>query len=189
VAARIENAIEHKDIALGAFFDIEGAFDRTSFDTMKQAAEGHGTEPAICRWICAMLESRNMIVTLSGETLGVSVARGCPQGGVLSPLLWGLVVDDFLWELNDSGYYTVGYADDVAILINRKFPHTVSEILQTALCTVQQWFERTKLSINPNKTVIITFIRKRNVNGFKKPTLFSKKPIYPVLQVPWNNII
>jgi hypothetical protein len=83
-----------------------------------------------------MLESTNIIVTFSGETMGVSVAWGCPQGGVLSPLLWGLVVDDFLWELNDSGYYTVGYADDIAILINGKFPHTVSEILQTALCTV-----------------------------------------------------
>jgi hypothetical protein len=44
----------------------------------------------------------------------VSVTRGCPQGGVLSPLLWGLVVDNFLWELNDSGYYTVGYADYLA---------------------------------------------------------------------------
>jgi hypothetical protein len=26
---RIEYAIEHKDVALGAFLDIEGAFDRT----------------------------------------------------------------------------------------------------------------------------------------------------------------
>jgi hypothetical protein len=25
---------------------------------------------------------------LSGETLGVNAAGGCPQGGVLSPLLW-----------------------------------------------------------------------------------------------------
>jgi hypothetical protein len=30
----IENAIKHKDIALGAFYDIDGAFDRTSFDTI-----------------------------------------------------------------------------------------------------------------------------------------------------------
>jgi hypothetical protein len=56
-------------------------------------------------------------------------------------------------------------ANDIAILINRKFPQTVSEVLQTALCTVQQWCEKTKLSINPNKTVVITFTRKRNVKG------------------------
>jgi hypothetical protein len=50
--------------------------------------------------------------------------------GVLSPLLWGLVVDD-LWGLNDDGYYSVGYADDIAVLINGKFLSTVSEHLQT----------------------------------------------------------
>jgi hypothetical protein len=113
--------------------------------------------------------------TLSGETLGAAAVRGCPQGGVLSPLLWSLVVDDLLWELNYRCYYTVGYADDTAILINRKFPQTVSEVLQTALHTVQQWCERTKLSINPNKTVVISFTRRRNIKGLKEPILFGEK--------------
>jgi hypothetical protein len=69
-----------------------------------------------------MLESRNISATLSGETLGAIAARCCPQGGVLSPLLWSLVVDDLLWGLNNNGYYTVGYADDIAILVNGIFP-------------------------------------------------------------------
>jgi hypothetical protein len=96
--------------------------------------------------------SRSISATLSGQTLGASAAKGCPQGGVLSPLLWSLVVDDLIWGLNSNGYYTVEYADDIAILINGKFPHTVSKVLQTALHTVQQWCEKTNLSINPNKT-------------------------------------
>jgi hypothetical protein len=73
-------------------------------------------------------------------------------------------VDDLLWGLNNNGYYTVGYADDIAILINGKFTQTVSEVLQTALGTVQQWCERTKMSINPSKTVVIPFTRKRNIS-------------------------
>jgi hypothetical protein len=32
VVTRIEYAIEHRDMALGAYLDIEGAFDRASFD-------------------------------------------------------------------------------------------------------------------------------------------------------------
>jgi hypothetical protein len=54
-----------------------------------------------------MLESRNISATLLGETLGAAAARGCLQGGELSPLLWSLVVDDLLWGLNSIGYYTV----------------------------------------------------------------------------------
>jgi hypothetical protein len=133
VVTYIESTIEHKDISLGAFLDIEGHFDRTSFYIIKQVAVKHGIGPAICRWISAMLESRSITATLSGETLGASASRGCKQGGVLSPLLWSLVVDDLLWGLNDVGYYTVGYADDVAIFTQGKFLTTVSECLQTAL--------------------------------------------------------
>jgi hypothetical protein len=41
-------------------------------------------------------------------------------------------MDDRLWGLNNNGYYTVGYADDIAaILINGKFHQTVSGVLQT----------------------------------------------------------
>jgi hypothetical protein len=119
-----------------------------TFDIIKQAAESYGIDPSICKWISAMLESRSIKATISGETLGAAAVRGCPQGGVLSPLLWSLVVDVLLWGLDNKGYYTLGYAVDIAILIIGKIPQTVSEVLQTALHTVQQWCERTRLSIN-----------------------------------------
>jgi hypothetical protein len=61
-----ESAIRYNKIALGAFLDIGEAFVRTSFDVITQADERHGTEPAICKWISSMLESRNMITTLLG---------------------------------------------------------------------------------------------------------------------------
>jgi hypothetical protein len=60
-----ENATEHKDIALGAFFAVEGTSDRTSFDTIKLDAERHGIEYAICILICSMLESREIISKVS----------------------------------------------------------------------------------------------------------------------------
>jgi hypothetical protein len=120
------------------------------------------------------------MATISGETLGAAAVIGCPQGGVLSPLLWILVVDDRLWGLNDRGYYTVGYADDIAILTNGNFPQTVSEVLQTALHTVQQWCQRTKLSINPNKTVVIPFTRRRNTKGLRELILYGEIFNYPM---------
>jgi hypothetical protein len=54
----------------------------------------------------------------------------------------------------------------------------LSEVLQTALCTDQQLCNRTNLSINPNKTVIIPFTRKKDIRGLMKPTLFNNT-IYP----------
>jgi hypothetical protein len=49
---------EHKDIALGAFLYMEGAFKRTSFDTVNLVSERHGLSPqyadefVLC-WIAA----------------------------------------------------------------------------------------------------------------------------------------
>jgi hypothetical protein len=99
---------------------------------------------------------------------------------VLSPLLWSLVVNKLLWQLNDNGHYTVACADDIAIIINWKFLQTVSEVLQTALFTVQQWCKRKNVSINPNKMVIIPFIRKRNIKGLRKKSSSPKRASYPV---------
>jgi hypothetical protein len=84
-----------------------------------------------------------------------------------------MVVERLLGELNEGGYYAIGYADDTAILINGKFPQTVSEVLHTVLGLVQQWCDRTGLTINPSKTV--PFTTKRFFKGLKEPTLFRKK--------------
>ncbi|KAI5750827.1 hypothetical protein M8J77_001575 [Diaphorina citri] len=41
----IENSLENKEIALGAFLEIEGAFDNTSFNSIIKAAKEKGLNP------------------------------------------------------------------------------------------------------------------------------------------------
>jgi hypothetical protein len=53
-------------------------------------------------------------------------------------LLWNLIVDDLIQGLIVNGCYTLGYADDIAILIGGKFPNTVSELLHEVLSMIQQ---------------------------------------------------
>jgi hypothetical protein len=40
-----------------------------------------------------------------------------PTGGVLSPLLWNLVVDELLACINDQGFCAMGFADDIVIIV------------------------------------------------------------------------
>ena len=51
--------------------------------------------------------------TLNGSSMRVAVFRRCPQGDVLSPLLWCLV-HDLLARLSGGGIYIQGYADDMS---------------------------------------------------------------------------
>jgi hypothetical protein len=84
-------------------------------------------------------------------------------------------VDELVEGLNENGYNMLGYANDIAILDSRKFPCTVSGILQEALSMVQKWCERTQLSRNPQKMVVVPVTRNRDLRRLKEPTLSGHK--------------
>ena len=85
VAHRLEKCMNHKETAFGAFLDIEGAFNNTSFNAITMAARELGLEETCCRWIGSILEGRLVRTFLMGSSLTARVVGGCPQGGVLSP--------------------------------------------------------------------------------------------------------
>jgi hypothetical protein len=155
------------EIAHRVFLDNEGAFDSTSFGVIIKAAEQHGLGCTIFWLVSSMLGSRKITVTLAGHTLEGSVTNSCWQRCILWPLLCSLVVDELIRGLNENGCYKLRYTDDIAILISEKFPNTISELFLKALGMVQQWCDRTQLSINPQKMVIVPFIRKRDLRGLK----------------------
>ena len=171
VVLRIERALENKDLALGAFIDIEGAFDQTSFEAIYSAGLRRGVNRTVLEWIDSLLRGRTVTSTLMREKVVIKVGKGCPQGGVLSPLLWNWVVDGLVEELNRSGYPTEGYADDIAIIITGKDGTTVSELMQTALDTILTWCDNKGLNINPNKISMVPFTRRRKVDGLKGCTI------------------
>ncbi|KAI5731976.1 hypothetical protein M8J77_019254 [Diaphorina citri] len=123
-----------------------------------------------------MLKSRIIITTLHEETVILETTRGCPQGGVLSPILWTLVVDSLLVEqLNENGYLSLGYADDIVILILGKYMDISLELMQHALAIVENWCNNERLRVNPEKTTIIPFTRRLLNSNVETPTLFGTK--------------
>jgi len=103
-----------------------------------------------------MLESRLVHTSLMGSNLTAKVKGGCPQGEVLSPLLWKLVADRLLTATNDLGFNTFGFGfDDIVIIVQGKFVHTVREIMQKALNVVAKWAVKEGLHISPQKTAIV----------------------------------
>jgi len=133
----------------------------------------HGVDHTNIQWIRATLEGRLATATLGGFSRSVEVSRGYPQGGVLSPLLWCLVVDELIARLNMGGVYTQGYMDDICLLAVGKFPNTVSGLIQWALHTVEVWCDEDRVLVNPDKTGHVAFTRRRKLPGFLEPCLFG----------------
>lgn len=171
---KIEKSLSIKEQALCSFLDIEGAFDNTSFDCISRSISRKGVDLSTCKWIESMLKSRTIKSTIADESLTVSVAKGCPQGGVLSPILWSIVVDELLVILDNAGIDSQGYADDIAIIVRGKFNNTISEIMQHAFNLVEKWCIETELRINPKKSTIVLFTKSRSRENLTKPTLFGE---------------
>jgi hypothetical protein len=116
LAVRVEKALDQEEKALGAFLDIEGAFNNTYYDTMCDVLFRHGSEHTIVRWIRATLEGRVAVATLNETFIRVAISTGCPQGRVLSPLLLCLVVNDLITRLSGGDVFIQTYADDICLL-------------------------------------------------------------------------
>jgi hypothetical protein len=173
LVVRVEKVLDQKETALGVFLDIEGAFNNTSYDSISAAMARHGVNQTVIRWVRATLEGRSATAALGVASKSIGVTKGCPQGGVLSPLLWSLVVDELLVGLNQRGIYAQGYADDICLLAKGKFPNTISGLMQWALDFVEEWCDGHGLTVNPDKTELVAFTRRRKLPGFFEPRLYG----------------
>jgi ribonuclease HI len=159
ITTNIESALKRRGVALAVFIDIEGAFDNTAFSVIEKAALDKGVRPSTISWIKSMLGNRILKTTTKGSRIRIRPAKGCPQGGCLSPLLWCLVVDSLITELEAKGCLVTAYADDLALLVTDKNSEAACDKMNKILETVESWCARNQLHVNPSKTTMVRFTR------------------------------
>jgi hypothetical protein len=77
----------------------------------------HEVHFTISRWIAAILSKRMVRTEIRGVLSTMMVRRGCPQGCVLSQLLWNMVINFLLVRLNNESLWAQEFADDIAQLL------------------------------------------------------------------------
>lgn len=175
LVGRIEKAIDGKQLALGGFVDLSNAFSNMKFSSIITACREHNIDSTTSAWIYRMLKDR-VICTYAGDTKLVAfVRKGCSQGGVLPPLLYILVKDSLLHILNNSGYFSQSFADDLAIILVGLFLSTLCELMQNAFRILEGWCRTQEQEVNTDKTELVLFTRKRIMEGFSAPILFGKE--------------
>jgi len=55
---------------------------------------------------------------------------------------------------NDLGFKTFGYADDIVIIVQSKFTHTVRDVMQQALNLESKRAAKEGLNISPQKQLL-----------------------------------
>lgn len=188
VVSLAEKAIAEKEYMLSTFLDIEGAFDNISLNAINEHISECGVSPSVRAWIKYMLSHRTICFTGQGAQVIATATKGTPQGGVLSPLLWIIIMNSLLKRLSERGFRVNGYADDLNINCTGKYLSTLTERTQTALKIVESWCTEVGLKVNPNKSEIIIFTHKRKFDGYKNPSLFGHE-IQRKLEVKYLGVI
>ena len=154
----IEKRIAKKGFVMGTFLDIEGAFDNISFEAITRAIKKSPIDDTTAGWITNMVSNRYVNIELKDNTIRIKIKRGCPQGGILSPFLWNLVVDDLLrLSVKDVPGYLQAFADDLITLVEGNDLDVIRARTQKTINTIENWCKDNGLNISALKTKIIMF--------------------------------
>jgi ribonuclease HI len=163
IVNKLETQILKGEFALGTFLDIEGAFDNVSLTAISKALDKYCPSTSTSNWIRSLVKSRSTTVELHGAKKTIISHRGCPQGGILSPLLWNLVMNNlFSFTRNKIPCDLQGFADDLLLTASGFDADTLRDVTQRSLNAIEEWCLDNDLKISTDKTHSVMFTRKLN---------------------------
>ena len=124
--------------------DLKGYFDSIPHGPLLKKIHRRVTDRRILGLIDQFLKAGIMEW---GEI--TEVTTGSPQGGVISPLLANIYLNDLDHRMAERGWQMVRYADDFVILCQSKAE------AERALADVQNWIASADLALHPTKTRIV----------------------------------
>ena len=145
--------------------DASKAFDRLEFCSLFKKLLKTEICPLILRILLFIYTNQFLAVRWNNaRSCGFKTSNRVKQGGVISPSIFCLCIDDLLKQLGSSGYGchigpffcgTLGYADDIALLS----PTANGMNKMLGVCSV--YAETHNILLNTNKTKVIFFPHKR----------------------------
>ena len=157
LAQVIEDAFQGKKVVLASFIDLQKAFDKVWKDGLIVKMLRAGITGNMLRWTKAYLHNRKARVLVNGHTgKKVLLRQGVPQGGVLSPTLFILFINDVVKEL-PKGVKAALYADDLVMWCTEEHAATATYRMQMALDKLSAWTDKWCLQINKDKSAATLF--------------------------------
>ena len=157
IAQEIENAFQEKKKVVSVFFDLTKAFDKVWREGLLLKILESGISGKMYRWIRCFLQDRSARVKLDGHlSKSVKMREGVPQGGVISPTLFLLYINNITTVLPRHVSNTL-HADDLAVWSASEYTTSSAYRIQEAVNKVEQWTNDWGLQISGMKTQATVF--------------------------------
>lgn len=147
--------------------DFSRAFDCISTRLLLAKMSYYGISESACEWFHSFLTERCQYVDIEDdqgnhkESQLKSITRGCPQGSILSPLMFILYTADLPTNLSNCKIHL--YADDTQLY--HSFKHNLTDTavqhINEDLDKIYAWAKRNALVLNPTKSKYMILGTKR----------------------------
>ena len=178
VVSRLEKNMSKKSVvSLFLMADVEGAFDNVNPVRAKEAMIRRGFPPTMVNWYYHYSITRQTIVSIKGVEIRRILYLGTPQGGILSPLIWNVIMDELLQDLEHAGFDDVtAYADDLSLIFKDYFNRLtrLHATAQLALEVCERWAGRMGLKFSPSKSTIMIVKSSDRACNFRHLKLYGE---------------
>ena len=153
-------ALNNKHCVDSVYIDFSKAFDTVSHSKLLLKLSKYGISGCLLQWIASFLTNRTQKVRVGNElSLPANVTSGTPQGGVLSPLLFLMYINDLPESLGAASCQM--YADDAKIyqvFDRRNYDNSLCD----SLSALNVWSQTWQLKIAVEKCHVLRI-------GYKNP--------------------
>lgn len=139
--------LKTKDEKYIFFIDLKAAYDSVNHRKLFDKLLKKGYPPTLISHIKKIYSSAKMRINLLQTPLNIN--KGVMQGGILSPWLFNIYIDDLVTEIKNNCFEVLAYADDIAVICKNPAE------LTNAMNIVQTWSDNNDIAINKKKSGIL----------------------------------
>lgn len=151
-----KGVIQDRHLCVPVTLNVSNAFNLAPWHLIDAAVAGFGAPQYIRR---SYLSERTILVPSRDVVIERDMTCSVPQGSVFGQTLWNIFYDGLLRIGLPPGTLLVGFADDVALIVN----HTTDDPKQMAndsLIKIERWINANSLQLAHAKTEAIMITRK-----------------------------
>lgn len=156
--SEVRQGFFYNKYTLAVFLDLKSAYNLTSTVALLTKMYSLGFRGRLMTFLQGYLRQRTFQVHNSVLSDTFVQDNGLVQGGVLSPLLFNIMINDIFAEL-PADISCALFADDCSLWVQGRRPLLLIEKMQTALNSVCQWTDRWGFLFSPPKCHPIIFRR------------------------------
>uniref|UniRef100_A0A1B6KTJ5 Uncharacterized protein n=1 Tax=Graphocephala atropunctata TaxID=36148 RepID=A0A1B6KTJ5_9HEMI len=176
LTSNIQTALTHNETTILTTLDISNAYDNVHLPTLWTKMYIKGIPAKFILHCHKWLTDRQLTISFPNYEITRTSCRGIPQGSVLSPILFAIYIADINLCL-PRNVKSLQYADDVALYASSKKYDEIQLSMQIALNNISKEFQNLNLGLNPSKSLITIFSRKRSLLNLNRQFYLEGQPI------------